>query len=54
LPPEIVECNSDSDVMGKAKELLAMSTTFRLMEVWQAHAKSALLSEADYDLVCSR
>ena len=32
---EVLECDSDSDAMVKAKELLAMSTTFRLMEVWQ-------------------
>ena len=32
---EVLECNGDSDAMAKAKELLALSTTFQLMEVWQ-------------------
>lgn len=32
---EVLECDSDSDAMVKAKELLAGSTTFHLMEVWQ-------------------
>lgn len=36
---EVLECDSDSDAMVKAKELLAMSTTFRLIEVWQGARK---------------
>lgn len=32
---EILECNSDSDAMEKAKNLLASTMTFRRMEVWQ-------------------
>ena len=36
---EILECDSDSDAMVKAKELLALSTTFHLMEVWHGTRK---------------
>jgi hypothetical protein len=36
---EILECESDGDAMAKAKELLAASTTFRLMEVWRGTRK---------------
>jgi hypothetical protein len=36
---EVLECDSDDIAMQKAKELLAMSTTFRLMEVWQGSRK---------------
>ena len=32
---EVLECENDSDAMAKANELLALSTTFHLMEVWQ-------------------
>ena len=32
---EVLECDSDSDAMATAKELLEKSTTFRVMEVWQ-------------------
>jgi hypothetical protein len=33
---EVLECESDSDALVKAKELLAQSTTFDLMVVWHA------------------
>ena len=36
---EVLECESDSDAMVKARELLAASTTFHLMEVWQGTRK---------------
>jgi hypothetical protein len=36
---EILECDSDSDAMVKARELLSLSTTFHLMEVWQGTRK---------------
>jgi len=39
FPAEVLLCDSDSDAMVKAKDLLAMSTTFRLMEVWQGTRK---------------
>jgi hypothetical protein len=39
---EILECDGDSDALVKAKELLASTTTFRLMEVWQGTARLAL------------
>ena len=39
FPAEVLECDSDSDAMAKARELLALSTTFRLMEVWQGSRK---------------
>ena len=39
IPAEILECDSDSDALAKAKELLALSTTFHLMEVWQGTRK---------------
>ena len=37
IPAEILECDSDSDAL--AKELLALSTTFHLMEVWHGTRK---------------
>ena len=39
FPAEVWECDSDSDAMAKTRELLAMSTTFRLTEVWQGTRK---------------
>jgi hypothetical protein len=33
---EVLECNGDSDAMAKARELLELSTTFHVMEVWQS------------------
>jgi hypothetical protein len=36
---EVLECESDSDAMVKAEELLANSTTFHLMVVWQGTRK---------------
>ena len=36
---EILQCNCDSAAMDKAKELLAMSTTFHTMEIWQGSRK---------------
>jgi len=43
FPAEVLECDSDSDAMVKAKELLAMSMTFRLMEVWQGSRKVGIV-----------
>ena len=40
---EILECESDSDAIVKAKELLSLSTTFRLMEVWQGTRKVGIV-----------
>jgi hypothetical protein len=42
---EVLECESDSDAMVKAKDLLAMSTTFRLMEVWQGTRKVGIVEK---------
>jgi hypothetical protein len=39
----VLECESDSDAMVKAKELLALLTTFRLMEVWQGGRKVGIV-----------
>lgn len=39
FPAEALECESDSAALEKAKELLAMSTTFHSMEVWQGSRK---------------
>jgi hypothetical protein len=36
---EVLECESDSAALEKAKELLSMSTAFHLMEVWQGSRK---------------
>ena len=38
---EVLECDSDSDAIVKAKELLALSKTFHLMEFGRARARSA-------------
>jgi hypothetical protein len=43
FPAEILEFDSDSDAMVKAKDLLVMSTTFRLMEVWQGSRKVGIV-----------
>ena len=43
---EVLECDSDSDAMVKAKELLATSTTFRLMEVWQGTRKVGIVERS--------
>ena len=43
FPAEVLECDSDSDAMVKARELLAQSTTFRLMEVWQGTRKVGIV-----------
>jgi hypothetical protein len=40
---EVLQCESDSEAIVKAKELLAMSTTFRLMEVWQGSRKVGIV-----------
>jgi hypothetical protein len=40
---EVFECDSDSDAIVKAKELLATSTTFHLMEVWQGTRKVGIV-----------
>jgi hypothetical protein len=45
FPAEILECESDSDAMVKARELLAMSTTFDLMEVWQGTRKVGIVQK---------
>jgi hypothetical protein len=43
FPAEVLECDSDSDAMAKARELLANSTTFHLMEVWQGTRKVGIV-----------
>ena len=40
---EILLFDSDSDAIVKAKELLAMSTSFHLMEVWQGSRKVGIV-----------
>ena len=45
FPAEVLECDSDSDAMVQARELLAMSTTFRLMEVWQGTRKVGIVEK---------
>ena len=40
---EFLQCDSDSDAIVKVKELLAMSTTFHLMEVWQGKRKVGIV-----------
>jgi hypothetical protein len=42
---EIQECDSDSDAMVKARELLAMSTTFHVMVVWQGTRKVGIVEK---------
>ena len=41
---EVLECDDDSHAMVKAKEFLAMSTTFRLMEIWQSTRKVGIVA----------
>jgi hypothetical protein len=36
---EVLECESDGAALEKARELLALSTMFHLMEVWQDSRK---------------
>jgi len=36
---EVLECESDAAAVEKAKELLAASTMFHFMEVWQGSRK---------------
>ena len=43
LTAEIREWNGDSDAIAKAKELLALSTTFYLMEVWEGTRKVGIV-----------
>ena len=40
---EILECSGDSDAMEKAKELLKLTMTFHLMEVWQGTRKVGIV-----------
>jgi hypothetical protein len=40
---EVLECDSDSDAMEKAKEMLASTITFHLMEVWQGNRRVGLV-----------
>jgi len=42
---EVLECDSDSDAIVKAKELLANSTTFHVMEVWQGARKVGIVEK---------
>ena len=44
FPTEVLECDGDSDAMAKAKELLASSATFHLMEVWQGTRKVGIVA----------
>ena len=46
FPAEVLECDSDSDAIVKAKELLATSTTFHLMEVWQGTRKVGVVDRS--------
>ena len=43
---EVLQCDSDSDAMVKAKELLVSSTTFRTMVVWQGTRKVGIVERS--------
>lgn len=43
---EVLQCDSDSDAMVKAKELLVNSTTFRTMVVWQGTRKVGIVERS--------
>ena len=43
FPAEVLQCDNDSNAVEKAKELLALSMTFRLMEVWQGYRKVGIV-----------
>ena len=47
---EVLECNSDSDAIEKAKELLVNSTTFRTMEVWQGTRKVGVVERGRFPI----
>jgi hypothetical protein len=42
---EVLECDSDSDAMVKARELLVNSSTFHLMVVWQGTRKVGIVEK---------
>ena len=46
FPAEVLQCDSDSDAMVKAKELLVSSTTFRTMVVWQGTRKVGIVERS--------